>query len=61
MSHFEEAECLVSDQTGENVFFLNNKNPMEWIKRTIYYSVMRDFRKKLPPFNRIDFRVVMGN
>lgn len=46
---------LVSNQTGENaVYFFNVKHPMEWIMKTIHYSVMRDFRKKLPPFNRID-------
>lgn len=42
---------LVSDQTGKILFiFFNNKNPVEWIKGTICYSVVRDFRKKLPIF-----------
>lgn len=52
---------LDSDQTGESVaFFFNDKNPVEWIKRLICYSVMRDFSKKSPPFNSIDWSIIMG-
>ena len=47
---------LVSDPGGENAaYYLNSKNPVEWIKGIIHYSVMKDLRKKLPLFYSIDW------
>lgn len=53
---------LVGDPGGENaVYFFNSKNPVEWIKGIIHYSIMKDLRKKLPLFYSIDLSNVMGN